>query len=206
MSTRFGSWSSVTHEVRACSEYWIDRPKNWRTVLALRQTVSRGFAPRGHGVEYRAVADLVPGHHGRQRGPGRVRGDRVDLGHHGLVAWGEFVPLELGVGVLVGHRGVAEGRAVVADVVPVVELVEVVEPRAGRPDGVVLGAVAHGAPAGLVEGVAEGEPAAGDQLGIPQFGVDPQPRLQGGVGELADPAEARGGDPGAPRGPAGAGQ
>src|SRR5262245_59900627 len=39
MSTRFGSLSSVTHEVRACSEYWIDRPKNWRTVLAVRQTV-----------------------------------------------------------------------------------------------------------------------------------------------------------------------
>src|ERR1019366_5381554 len=60
--------------------------------------------------------------------------------------------------------------------------------------------------AGLVEGVAEGEPAAGDKLGIPLCGVDPQPRLQGGVGELADPAEARGGDPGALRGPAGARQ
>src|SRR4029077_19778828 len=131
---------------------------------------------------------------------------RVDLGHHRLVAWGEFVPLELGVGVLVGHRGVAEGRAVVADVEPVVDLVEVVEPRAGWPDGVVLGAVADGAPAGLVEGVAEGKPVAGDQVGIPQFGVDPQSRLQGGVGELADPAEAWGGDPGAPRGPAGPGQ
>src|SRR5215472_16454625 len=39
MSTRFGSLSSVTHEVRTRIEYWIDRPKNWRTVLALRQTV-----------------------------------------------------------------------------------------------------------------------------------------------------------------------
>ena len=26
MSTRFGSFSSVTHEVRAVSEYWIDMP------------------------------------------------------------------------------------------------------------------------------------------------------------------------------------
>ena len=26
MSTRFGSLTSVTHEVRACSEYWIDWP------------------------------------------------------------------------------------------------------------------------------------------------------------------------------------
>src|SRR5215469_1374820 len=40
MSTRFGSWASVTHEVRTRSEYWTDRPKNWRTVLALRQTVT----------------------------------------------------------------------------------------------------------------------------------------------------------------------
>ena len=31
--------SSVTHEVRARSEYWIDRPKNCCTVLALRQTM-----------------------------------------------------------------------------------------------------------------------------------------------------------------------
>ena len=135
-----------------------------------------------------------------------MRGDQVDLGHHGLVAGAEFEPLKLGQGVLVRHRGVAEGRAVVAHVAPVVKLVVVVELRAGRPGDVVLGAVAHGAPAGLVEGVAEGEPAAGDQLGIPLLGVDPQPRLQGGVGELADPAEARGGEPGAPRGPAGVGQ
>src|SRR5215469_1894490 len=88
----------------------------------------------------------------------------------------------------------------------VVDLAEMVEGCAGWPDGVVFGAVADGAPAGLVEGVAEGEPAAGDQLVIPQVGVDPQPRLQGGVGELADPAEARGGDPGAACGPAGSGQ
>src|SRR5262249_6436724 len=35
MSTRFGSLSSVTHEVRACIEYWIDLPKAWRSLLAL---------------------------------------------------------------------------------------------------------------------------------------------------------------------------
>src|SRR6185312_10755973 len=39
MSTRFGSFSSVTHEVRTFIEYWIDRPYDWRTVVALRQTV-----------------------------------------------------------------------------------------------------------------------------------------------------------------------
>ena len=71
---------------------------------------------------------------------GHVRGDQVDLGHHGLVAGGEFEPLELGQGVLVGHRGVAELRAVVADVAPVVELVVVVELRARRPVAVVSGA------------------------------------------------------------------
>src|ERR1700733_6249289 len=40
MSTRFGSFSSVTHEVRACSEYWIDCPKNCFTVFPSRQTVA----------------------------------------------------------------------------------------------------------------------------------------------------------------------
>ncbi len=82
-----------------------------------------------------------------------------------------------------------------------------VKPRAGRPGAaVVSGAVAHGAPAGLVEGIAEGEPAAAGELGIPLWAVDPQPRLQGSVREFADPTEARGGEPGALRGPAGAGQ
>ena len=135
-----------------------------------------------------------------------MRGDQVDLGHNRLVTGGELAPLELGQGVLVGHRGVAEGRAVVADVEPVVKLVVVVEPRARRPGVIVSGVVADSAPAALVEGVAEGEPAAGDELGIPLLAVNPQPRLQGGVRELADPAEAGGGDPGALRGPAGAGQ
>ena len=38
----------------------------------------------------------------RQRGPGGMRGRQVDLGHHRLVAGGEFVLLERGQGVLVG--------------------------------------------------------------------------------------------------------
>ena len=38
MSTRFGSFSSVTHDVRAVIEYWIDWPKYWRTVLVLLHT------------------------------------------------------------------------------------------------------------------------------------------------------------------------
>src|SRR5215470_16137003 len=81
-----------------------------------------------------------------------------------------------------------------------------VKGAAGWPVVGILREVADGAPAGLVEGVAEGEPAAADQLGIPLNGVYPQPGLQGGVGEPADTAEGRGGEPGAPRGPASAGQ
>src|SRR5215831_1545680 len=41
MSTRFGSLSSVTHEVRTCSEYWIDLAKAWRSLLALPRMESR---------------------------------------------------------------------------------------------------------------------------------------------------------------------
>ena len=73
------------------------------------------------------------------------------------MAGGKLEPLELGEGVLVGHRGVAEGRSVVADVVAVEKLVEVVEGLPDREAGLVTGAVADGAPPGLVEGVAEGE-------------------------------------------------
>src|SRR5262249_34328095 len=100
----------------------------------------------------------------------------------------------------------AEHRAAVADVVPVVEMVVMVEGSGKRPGVSVSGGVDDGTPARLVEGVAEGEPAAVDQLGIPLRGVDPQPRLQGGVDEPADPPEGGGGKPGAPRGPAAAGQ
>src|SRR6516165_2705362 len=61
MSTRFGSLSSVTHEVRACSEYWIDRPKNWRTVLALRQTVIGDSLRAGMGSKIEALPTLFQG-------------------------------------------------------------------------------------------------------------------------------------------------
>src|SRR5215471_6250600 len=61
MSTRFGSLSSVTHEVRACSEYWIDRPKNWRTVLALRQTVSADSLRAGMGSNIEPLPTLFQG-------------------------------------------------------------------------------------------------------------------------------------------------
>src|SRR5262249_5077452 len=45
MSTRLGSLSSVTHEVRASIEYWIDLPKAWRSLLALPKMES-GLSPR----------------------------------------------------------------------------------------------------------------------------------------------------------------
>src|ERR1039457_6229872 len=61
MSTRFGSFSSVTHEVRAFSEYWIDRPKNWRTVLALRQTVAADSLSAGMGSNIEPLPTLFQG-------------------------------------------------------------------------------------------------------------------------------------------------
>src|SRR5882672_9416206 len=61
MSTRFGSLSSVTHEVRVCSEYWIDRPKDWRTVLALRQTMSGDSLRAGMGSNIEPLPTLFQG-------------------------------------------------------------------------------------------------------------------------------------------------
>src|SRR5215475_11214784 len=61
MSTRFGSLSSVTHEVRACIEYWIDCPKNSRTVLALRQTVSADSLRAGMGSNIEPLPTLFQG-------------------------------------------------------------------------------------------------------------------------------------------------
>src|SRR5271170_2919209 len=174
MSTRFGSFSWVTHEVRG--QRVLDRlAEELAHGAVTAPDRSRGFALRGLRVEYRAVADLVPGHHGRQRGPWYVRGGRVDLGHHGLVARHEFVSLELGQGVLVGHLGEAESRAAVADVELVVELVVVVKVRAGCPVPVVSRVVGDRVPSGLVEGVAEGEPLAGEELVIPLLAINPEP-------------------------------
>src|SRR6185437_3218815 len=92
------------------------------------------------------------------------------------------------------------------DVLRVVELRVVVELRARAPGLIVRRVVADGAPPGLVEGVAEGEPLAAGQLVVPLVAVDPQPRLERGMGQPADPAERRGGEPGTLRGPAGPAQ
>src|SRR6516164_10399304 len=61
MSTRFGSFSSVTQEVRVCSEYWIDRPKNWRTVLVSRQTVIGDSLRAGIGSNIEPLPILFQG-------------------------------------------------------------------------------------------------------------------------------------------------
>src|SRR5204863_6608471 len=45
MSTRLGSLSSVTHEVRTCIEYLIDVAKAWRSLLTL-PTLDSGDSPR----------------------------------------------------------------------------------------------------------------------------------------------------------------
>src|SRR6202042_3920262 len=100
-------------------------------------------------------------------------GGWVDRGKRGLVAGGGTKPLERGQGVLVGHGRVAEGRAAVADLVPIEDLVVVVEVRAGPPDLVVRGVVGDGVPPGLAEGVAEREPLAGQELAVPLVAVDP---------------------------------
>src|SRR5262249_30647091 len=103
-----------------------------------------------------------------------------------------------------GHRGVAEGWAVVADVEAVVELLVVVEGWAGGPGVVVRGGGGDGGPAGPVGGVAGGGPAAGGQPGQPGFGGWPPRPPPGGGGGAA--AVGRGGEPGAVRGPAGVSQ
>src|SRR5215472_14917500 len=61
MSTRLGSLSSVTHEVRACIEYWIDLPKAWRSLLALLKMES-GVSPRaGIGSNIEPLPTLLQG-------------------------------------------------------------------------------------------------------------------------------------------------
>ena len=101
--------------------------------------------------------------------------------------------------VLVGHRGQAEARAAVADVAAVVDLVVVVEARPFRPRALVHRVVDHRPPAGALERPAQGEAVALDELVVAALGADPDPRLQGGVRQPAEPAEGRGGEEGAAR-------
>src|ERR1051326_3614161 len=90
----------------------------------------------------------------------------------------------------------------VADVVAVEELVEVVKGLASRKADPVFRAIADGVPSGLAERAAESETAGAEERGVPLEAVDPHPRLEGGGGELADPAAAPGGNPGGLRRPA----
>ena len=53
--------SSVTHEVRACSEYWIDLPKAWRCLLALPKTESAVSPRAGIGSNIEPLPTLFQG-------------------------------------------------------------------------------------------------------------------------------------------------
>ena len=53
--------SSVTHEVRACIEYWIDLAKAWRSLLALRQMESRVSPRAGIGSNIEPLPTLFQG-------------------------------------------------------------------------------------------------------------------------------------------------
>src|SRR5580700_11192987 len=70
MSTRLGSLSSVTHELRACIEYWIDLPKAWRDLLALPMTESAVWPRAGIGSNIEPLPTLF-------------QGTMVDNGAHG---------------------------------------------------------------------------------------------------------------------------
>ena len=107
-STRFGSFSSVTHDVRAVIEYWIDWPKYWRTVLVLLQTRATSAAVPRWESNIEPSPTWFQGTIDGSGTQGVCEEVGVDLGQHGLVAGGELKPLELGVHVLVGHRRVAE--------------------------------------------------------------------------------------------------
>src|SRR6266436_6673818 len=61
MSTRLGSLSSVTHEVRACSEYWIDVAKARRSSLALPKVESRVPPCAGIGSNIEPLPILFQG-------------------------------------------------------------------------------------------------------------------------------------------------
>ena len=150
-------------------------------------------------LEDGAVADLVPRDQRRDAGPREVAGHGVDLGEQGLpVGLSQLQALQGEVGVLVGHGCVRVRRAVVADVVAVVDLVVVVEGLAARPGVVVRRHVVDDPPAGPFEGEAEREPVAGHQLVVATREVDPGTRLHRRVGQPADPAEGGRGQPAAP--------
>ncbi len=138
----------------------------------------------------------------------RVHGDvarhQVDLREEGTtVGLRELEALQPREDVLVGHGGVAEARAAVSDVAPVVDLVVVVEGRPRRPCAVVRRHVIDGSPPGPSERLAEREAVGLDELVVAPLAVDPDARLHGGVRQPADAAERRRGEEAAPRREAG---
>src|SRR3954449_7528294 len=147
---------------------------------------------RRDAAEDRAVADVVPGDESRDARPRRVARDEVRFREHGApVRPGELLAVEGLEDVLVGHRGQAEARAAVADVPAVVDLVVVVEARALRPRPLVGRHGGDRSPPRALEGLGQREAVAPDELVVAPLGADPDPRLQGGVRQPAEPAEGR---------------
>ena len=195
----------VLHEGDQGVQGVLDRP-------AVRRTYPFGVAPERalchlvhrNAVEDRAVADVAPVDQLRDAGPRRVARHQVDLREDGTaVGFRELEALQGREDVLVGHGGVREPRAAIADVTPVVDLVVVVERRPLRPVPVVRRHVIDGPPPGPLERLAECEAVGLDELVVAPLAVDPDPRLQGGVRQPAGAAERRRGEEGAPGGEAG---
>src|ERR1700722_6688092 len=118
-------------------------------------------------LEDRAVAELVPGDHPRDAGPWLMARYEVDLREHRTaVALGQLEPLQSRHHVLVRHRCEREGRTLVADVVPVVELVEAEDGLARGPVLVVRRHVIDRPPAGTVESVSQVEAMGALELAV----------------------------------------
>ena len=184
--------------------YSIDRPYAARTRSeSLQSSAFFAWSDR-NAVEDRAVADVAPVDQLRDAGPRRVARHQVDLREDGTaVGFRELEALQGREDVLVGHRGVREPRAAIADVTPVVDLVVAVERRPLRPLPVVRRHVIDGPPPGPLERPAECEAVGLDELVVAPLAVDPETRLHGGVRQPAGAAERRRGEEGAPGGEAG---
>ena len=176
--------------------YSIDRPY---AVLAGRGT-SRSRGDRvesGLGVEDRAVAELVPVDQLRDLVHGVWLETRSSSAKSGLRSGlDELVAAQARRGRTGPASTRTVGRAVVADVPPVVDLVIVVE-RRSLPATCRLfdGTNVDRPPAGPLERLAEREAIARDQLVVAPLAVDPDARLHGGVREPAEAAKGRRGEP-----------